>query len=126
MELLSVALIGIMGCILIMILKKLAPEYGTLAMIAVILVITFLCLGQMETVLGLIELLQDNLGADTGYIGILIRIIGISYMAQFASEICKDAGNSSIGTAIELFAKLSIVSISMPLVLAVMQLIAAF
>ena len=44
----------------------------------------------------------------------LLKMLGIAYVAEFASSICKDAGHQSISGMIELFAKLSIVALSIP------------
>ena len=45
-------------------------------------------------------------------------MIGITYIAEFASGICKDAGYGSLGSQIEIFGKLSILVTSMPVLLA--------
>ena len=44
----------------------------------------------------------------------LLKMLGIAYVAEFASSICKDAGHNSISGMIELFAKMSIVALSIP------------
>ena len=41
-------------------------------------------------------------------------MLGVAYVAEFAASICKDAGQQSIAGMIELFAKLSIVTLSIP------------
>ena len=53
-------------------------------------------------------------------------MIGITYIGQFTSGICKDAGYGSIGNQIEVFSKLYIMVISMPVLLAVMETIHGF
>ena len=46
-------------------------------------------------------------------------MIGIAYLAEFASGICKDAGYSFLAGQIELAGKLTILTISLPVMLAV-------
>ena len=41
-------------------------------------------------------------------------MLGVAYVAEFAASICKDAGQQSIATMVELFAKISIVVLSIP------------
>ena len=41
-------------------------------------------------------------------------MLGVAYVAEFASSICKDAGQQSIAGLVELFAKISIVALSIP------------
>ena len=57
---------------------------------------------------------------------VLIKMIGIAYVAEFASGICRDAGFSSIGVQIEVFGKLSILAVSMPVVLALLETLEGF
>ena len=56
----------------------------------------------------------------------LIHILGITYVAEFASGICKDSGYGSLGNQIEIFGKLSILGISMPILLAVFGTLETF
>lgn len=51
----------------------------------------------------------------------LLKITGITYIAEFASGLCKDAGYGAIGGQIEIFGKLSILAVSMPIVLALLE-----
>jgi len=52
-----------------------------------------------------------------------MKMIGITYIAEFSSGICKDAGYGSLGNQIEIFGKLSILAVSMPILLALMEMI---
>ena len=56
----------------------------------------------------------------------LLKMAGITYIAEFASGICKDAGYGAIGTQIEIFAKLSILAVSMPVLLALLETLRDF
>ena len=55
------------------------------------------------------------------YLTTLLKITGVTYIAEFASGICKDAGYGSIANQIEIFGKLSILAMSMPIVLALLE-----
>ena len=48
------------------------------------------------------------------YFAQLLKMLGVAYASEFAVSICKDAGQQSIAGMIELFAKLSIVALSIP------------
>lgn len=49
------------------------------------------------------------------YIGILLKVLGVCFLTQFASDACKDAGESAIASKVELAGKVTIVLISLPL-----------
>lgn len=55
-----------------------------------------------------------------------MKIIGITYIAEFASDICKDAGHAAIANQIQIFGKLSVLAVSMPIVLALLETINGF
>ena len=63
---------------------------------------------------------------DTEYISTLVKMVGITYIGQFASGICKDAGYSTTAAQIELFCKLSVMVLSMPVLMALLRTIQEF
>ncbi|MFR5915888.1 MAG: SpoIIIAC/SpoIIIAD family protein [Blautia wexlerae] len=70
--------------------------------------------------------LERKLPIDGSYLAALVKIIGITYIGQFSSAICKDAGYQMIGTQIDLFCKLSVMVLSMPVLLAILDTISEF
>lgn len=60
------------------------------------------------------------------YFRILLKIIGITYLADFSANICRDAGYSSIAGQIEIFGKISILAISSPIILALLEAVYDF
>ena len=61
-----------------------------------------------------------------GYIQTLLKIIGITYIAEFASDLCKDAGYQTVAGQIQIFGKLSVLTISIPILSALLQTIQTF
>ena len=57
---------------------------------------------------------------------ILLKMIGITYVAEFSANLCKDAGYQAVAGQIEMFGKLSILVISMPVLLALLDTISQF
>ena len=50
----------------------------------------------------------------------MLKILGVTYLAEFAAAICKDAGYQTIAGQIEVFARLSILAIGMPILKALL------
>ncbi|MBQ8625853.1 MAG: stage III sporulation protein AD [Agathobacter sp.] len=82
--------------------------------IAAGVVIFFYVLSQISVVLEFLSELLEMVAIEETYYLQLLKMLGIAYVAEFASSICKDAGHQSISGMIELFAKLSIVALSIP------------
>ena len=58
---------------------------------------------------------------DMVYIGVVLKILAIAYLATFCSEICKDAGAASIASKVEFSAKILILTLAIPILMAVLQ-----
>lgn len=71
-------------------------------------------LTQVFVVIRFITELLNMVAIEENYYMQLLKMLGIAYVAEFASSICKDAGQQSIAGMIELFAKISIVALSIP------------
>jgi len=67
---------------------------------------------------GIIEFIDElNRKSNTKFIGILLKITGISILTEYAVSICKDSGESSIANKIDLGGKVIVISISIPVIL---------
>lgn len=85
-------------------------------------VIVFIfCISKLDEVISFIKVITNKAGIDTFYITIILKILGISYLCTFASEICKDAGASSLGSKVELCGKISILILAIPILMAVLD-----
>ena len=56
----------------------------------------------------------------------LLKMLGITYAADFSSNICKDAGYQAIAVQIELFGKVTILVLSLPILLTLLRTIQEF
>ena len=87
----------------------------------------FFCIvGKLEVFIRAVEQIQSFLTLDTEYIAIMLKMVGITYIAQFSSGICKDAGYQAIAAQIEIFGKLAILVVGMPVLLALLETIQEF
>lgn len=126
MDILRISVLGVGGVILGMLLKDRVPEYGNLITLGIGLVILGLAVGKMGYLFQSLEQLKNSLPVDGSYITTLLKMIGITYIGQFSSGICKDAGYASTGAQIELFCRLSVMVLSMPVLLALLDTIQGF
>ena len=116
MDIIKISLLGVCGVILGFLMKGTKPEYACFITVGIGLVIMGLAVGKI----------QETLPVDTEYISTLVKMIGITYIGQFASGICKDAGYSTTAAQIELFCKLSVMVLSMPVLMALLKTIQEF
>ncbi len=126
MSMLQLGMIGIAGALLALQLKNVKTEFSVYIGIAVGVFI-FLSMAEKlsELVTGMREILQ-MVDINQSYLGILFKMLGITYVAEFSAAICKDAGYQTIASQIEVFGKLTILVMSLPIVLALMKTIQEF
>ena len=110
---------AIVAVILALSLKSKNPEYSTFISVAVCLVLLFICVSRM--MLSGIEVLTDKIRMDSTYLVILVKLIGIAYICEFAASISKDAGYSAVASQIELLGKLTMLVVSLPVFMQVVQ-----
>ena len=67
--------------------------------------------------------IAEKAGVEGEYITLVLKVIGIAYVVQFASELCSDAGETAIASKIEFAGKVIIMTLSMPAVYSLMGVI---
>lgn len=122
----KVAVIGIVAVLLAIQFRGTKSEYGTYIALVACMLIFYLGISRMEIIIHTIEKIRGYIKINPAYLGILVKIIGITYIAEFSSNLCKDAGHGAIANQIEIFGKLSILVISMPILLALLDTVNLF
>ena len=126
MDVLKIAVLGVAGLVICILVKETRPEYALYVSLATGICILLLATGKLTYLMDMIGRLKSFVPIDTTYLNALLKMIGITYVGQFSAGICRDAGYSSIAGQIEIFAKLSILVISMPILEGLMKTIQEF
>lgn len=116
MELFRILSIAILGATLAVLVRPLRPEMAVLIGAATGVVVLLHAIGEVTGVLETLRNLGAAYGVDGGYVGILLKIIGIAYAAQFGAQICSDAGESAIAGKVELCGRVLILAAALPAV----------
>lgn len=126
MEIIRISVIGIAGVVLAILVKEAKPEYSFYLTFAVGIAVLFFSAGRLSDLLGSIREIQQYLPIENTYMDLLLKMVGITYVGQFSASICRDAGYASVAGQIELFARLSVLAISMPILTALLETIHEF
>lgn len=120
-EIIKVGVLGIIGVLLAVHFKASKPEYGMYIGFAISILIFCYGLRQAQAVIEQFEVISGYLGGSKGYLSVLLRVIGITYICEFSSTICKDAGFGSVAEQIEILGKLSVMFAGIPILFAVIE-----
>lgn len=126
MDMVKVSAAGVVTVLLALQFKKDKTEYGLYLCIAASVMILLYALQSFAAVVDVLEQMHIKLPTGSTYLNMLIKITGITYIAEFASNICKESGYLALAGQIEVFGKLSILALSMPVLLALLDTIGGF
>ena len=126
MTIIQAAVLGITAVALAVQLKPLRQEYSVYLILAAGLVIGFLSISRLELILDTERAIGSQIRVKNSYLGSLLKMVGLTYIAEFASGLCRDAGFSARGTQVEIFGKLSILAVSAPVLQALLETLQVF
>ena len=95
-------------------LRRERAEISMLIGIVAGMMIFYYLLTQISVVVRFVTELLDLVAIEENFYMQLLKMLGVAYVAEFASSICRDAGQQSIAGMVELFARISIVALSIP------------
>ena len=118
------ALIGVsvIGCALILLIKRQNESTAMLLGIAVGVFLLIFIITKAKPLFDEMKKLFDGGGVDSAYFVIAFKSLGICCLAGFASDICRDFGQSSISNKIELAAKVMVAALCLPLVRGIIEI----
>jgi len=123
MDIVKIIGVGLTATIIIIILKQYKPEFAIYASIIAGTIILFMVMDKLAAVMNILKSLANKTGTGSTFIGILLKITGIAILTEFAVSVCKDSGETAIASKIDLGGKIIIISISIPIITALLELI---
>lgn len=112
----KIVMIGLMAVLLALSLRQERTGFATLVVLGASILILGLSTTKMQGILQVVEKLQEVFREDVVYVQILLKMLGITYIAEFGSGLCKDAGYGAVGGQIEFYGKLMLLVVSMPII----------
>lgn len=122
-EVIKIVGIGLVALILIIIIKQYRPEFAIYISIISGIIIFFYAIDKLTNIIDLLKQICNQSGVNNKYLGILIKMTGIAFLAEFAISICKDAGESSLANKVELGSKAIVISMSIPIIHNLLEII---
>lgn len=123
MDIFKIGIIGIIASILIITIKRDTPYLAICISVVTGVIIFLMIIPRIEQIINFLFDIIKQLDLNFSYISIILKIIGISYISEFCSQICIDSGQSSIASKIEICGKVFIMLISIPIVTELLELI---
>lgn len=123
MDIVKIIGIGLTALIIIIILKQYKPEFTVYVSIIAGAIILFMVMDKLAGIVNLLTNIMNKTGTGSSFLKIILKITGIAILTEFAVSICKDSGETAIASKIDLGGKIIIISISIPIITALLELI---
>jgi len=123
MDIFKIVAFALVTVVVYVILKDTKKEMASVFIIFAGVAIFATVLSKLTGILDILNNIINSTGIDTVYLKIIFKITGIAYIVEFTKNICIDSNLSSIAGKVELFGKVLIVSISLPIFSSLLTLI---
>ena len=123
MEILQIAGIAVSGMLIVSLVRAFKPEFAIYVVIATVITILLISLQQLTSVFQFLKSVYNEMTYGKEYFPIIIKVLVVAYLADFTAQLCNDAGESSIGSKVELAGKIIIFYISLPVLISVLELV---
>lgn len=123
MEIVQIVGIGIIATVIAVILRQEKPEMALQISVVTGLIIFLFIMTKLSYVIEVLSDLATRVDIDFIYFTTILKVIGIAYIAEFGAQISRDAGEGTIAEKIELAGKVLIMVISIPILMALLELI---
>lgn len=122
-DIIRIAVIGVVGAILAVTLQQQKKELALVLTVMVGVLLLYRSSGYLQEVIGGLRQMADAAGLSGDHIKLLFKLLAVSYVVEFGSEICKDAGQQSMAGKIQLGGKLMMAALALPIFQSLLTLI---
>jgi stage III sporulation protein AD len=123
MEIFRIVGLGMVAAVLAILLKQHKPELSLYISIAAGVLILLMIAGRLTAIVTVLDNMARRAELDQMHLSVVLKAIGIAYITEFGAQVCKDAGEGSIASKIELGGKVIILSLTLPILVGLVEVI---
>ena len=103
------------------ILKQFRPEMAVQLTMVASVALFIVVMDKVKLVVDLLESLANQANISSFYLLIVLKIVGVAFIAELGSQICRDAGDGALAAKVDIAAKVSVIVLAMPIITAIIQ-----
>ncbi len=123
MDIFKIVGLGLSAAVLAVFIKNWRSEIAILISLAAAAIMFFMAVPYLKALFEMFRDISNRIGIDVKYISLVLKVIGIAYVAGFGAELCRDSGESALASKIEFAGKIMIVTLSMPVLYSFLEII---
>ena len=121
--LVQAAALGLVGAMVGLLLKKNAPELGLALSLAICLMAAGMAMELFAQLKEIIDLARTQTGLSPAIVSPVLKCVGIGVVTRLATDLCKDAGQGAIASAVEMCGAACAMVTALPLIRSLLQMI---
>lgn len=107
-------------------LKKYNAEMSSIVSICGGVIIFLLCIDELTEIIGYFSEIYNLTNLNFDFMKIILKIIGVGYITEFASDIAEDFGNHTISSKVLLGGKIVICGMTLPIIRSLLAVLLSF
>ena len=115
--------IALMAVAASLVLRAYRPELGLQIAVAAGVLILMLTLDELIALSSFLSETLARFQIDPGYLKVMLKVIGTAYLAQFAADLCRDAGESAVAGKVELAGRVLILALCLPVLMSILEMV---
>jgi stage III sporulation protein AD len=122
-EIIKIVGIALIATFLALLVKEQKPNFAFLLVVFVGCLIFLFLVDQIYEIINMLQNIAKQANVNMVYLETILKIIGIAYIAEFAAQITKDAGQGALSSKIELAGKILILAMAIPILTVIIETI---
>ncbi len=123
MNLIAVSFAAVIVVLIAIKIKDMDSGYGVILSVAGCVMVMYFVVSRFRQIADYIDRITAYISVNITYIDVILKMIGLAYVCQFSSDLCRDAGYNAIASQVEMAGKISLILLSMPVLMSVIDLV---
>lgn len=123
MEILKIVALALTGVILAALMKTIHKEISIYIILATVIILFLSIIDKLTDIFLFFEGIYGDITYGKIFFPVILKVLAVAYITDFAAQMCKDAGEGAVGSKVELAGKVIIFYLAMPILTAILELI---
>ena len=119
----SVIGVAVIAALLCVLLRRENAAYGVLISIGAGVVLLLLVAEPLYTLLARISELSDHIPLQTSWIAVMLKIVGVCFLGEWAIQLCRDAQENAVAVKLEICIRILVLFLCLPVLTQLIELI---
>lgn len=115
--------VGLITCVSILIVRPIRNDFAVLLSVVGGIIIILFIINYVSGIFNTLQNLVTETGVNSNLFKLILKIVGVGYLAEFTASVCADSGVGGLGDKVLLGAKIVILTMALPIVNNILQII---